>query len=290
MSLLYPWVLVLLPIYVLCVLFCKPQRQTIYFSNTKLLSQITKQKDIFIELLKFFVVATMIVALSSPVKKHSILFDSTKAYEISLILDISGSMKEANKFDISKEIVREFIDTRKNDAVALSIFADFAYIASPLTYDTKAVAKLVEYLEVGIAGKRKTALYEAIFLSSNLFKNSKSKNKIAILLTDGFDTAKTVPLQVAIDKARDMDIKIYCIGIGNDYDYDAVVLEKIATQTGAKFFQANSKNKLKEIYETIGKLEKSKIRSSKYIKYNYFYIYFVFSSLILSIILMISRR
>ncbi|OPX26340.1 MAG: hypothetical protein B1H07_04605 [Campylobacteraceae bacterium 4484_166] len=290
MSLLYPWVLALLPIYVLCIKFCKPTRQTIKFSNTKVLQQITKQKNITAEILKFLIVVCMVVALSSPVKKHTIMFDNTKGYEISLIFDISGSMLEADKFDISKKIVQEFITTRSNDAIALSIFADFAYIASPLTYDTKSIIKLLEYLEVGVAGKRKTALYEAIFLSSNLFKNSKSKNKIAIVLTDGYDTAKTVPLQVAIDKAKDLDIKVYCVGVGNERDYDASVLEYISKQTGAKFFQANSKKKLEDIYETIGKLEKSKIKSNKYIKYQYFYIYFMLVAFVFSLILMTIRR
>ncbi len=290
MSLLYPWVLILVPIYLLCVVFCKPQRQTIYFSNTRLLAQITKSKNIWHEILKFVITLSMVIALGSPVQKHDIKFDSTKGYEISLLFDISGSMKKANKFEISKQIVKEFVQTRKNDAIALSIFADFAYIASPLTYDTKAVANLLEYLEVGVAGKRKTALYEAIFLSSDLFKKSKSKNKIAILLTDGYDTAKSVPLEVAIEKAKDMDIKIYTVGIGDEYDYDSAVLDQIATQTGGKFFQANSKEKLKEIYDTIGKLEKSKIQTNKYIKYNYYYIYFVLLAFVASLILMMTRR
>ncbi len=290
MSLLYPWVLILVPIYLLCVVYCKPQRQMIYFSNTRLLAQITKSKNIWHEILKLVIVLSMVIALGSPVQKHDIKFDSTKGYEISLVFDISGSMLQSNKFEISKQIVSEFINSRKNDAIALSIFADFAYIASPLTYDTKAVANLLKYLEVGVAGKRKTALYEAIFLSSDLFKKSKSKNKIAILLTDGYDTAKSVPLEVAIEKAKDMDIKIYTVGIGDEYDYDSAVLDQIATQTGGKFFQANSKEKLKEIYDTIGKLEKSKIQTNKYIKYNYYYIYFVLLAFIASLILMMTRR
>jgi Ca-activated chloride channel family protein len=41
----------------------------------------------------------------------------------------------------------------------------------------------------GIAGQQRTALYEALFLSSKLFKGSHSKEKIAILLTDGIDNA-----------------------------------------------------------------------------------------------------
>jgi len=290
MSLIYPWVLILVPIYLLCVVYCKPQRQTIYFSNTRLLAQITKSKNIWHEILKFMIVLSMVIALGSPVQKHDIKFDSTKGYEISLVFDISGSMLQSNKFEISKQIVSEFIISRKNDAIALSIFADFAYIASPLTYDTKAVANLLKYLEVGVAGKRKTALYEAIFLSSDLFKKSKSKNKIAILLTDGYDTAKSVPLEVAIEKAKDMDIKIYTVGIGDEYDYDGVVLDNIATQTGGKFFQANSKEKLKEIYNTIDKLEKSKIQTNRYIKYNYYYIYFILLAFVASLILMMTRR
>ena len=165
-------------------------------------------------LLKFFTIIALTIALASPIQEDEVIVKNDKGYEISLILDASGSMQEYNKFGIVKAIVEDFIDKREHDKLALSIFADFAYVAVPLTYDKKSIKRLLSRLEVGIAGKQRTALYEALFLSSNLFKTSKSKEKIAILLTDGMDNTNTIPLDVAIKTAKKYNIKVYTVGIG----------------------------------------------------------------------------
>jgi Ca-activated chloride channel family protein len=214
-----------------------------------------------------------VVALANPVKKDEIQIDSSKGYEISLILDASGSMNEANKFGITKEILSDFVKKREHDRLALSIFADFAYVAVPLTYDKKALGELLNLLQVGVAGQRQTALYEALYMSSNLFKNSKAKNKIAILLTDGMDNTNSIPLDVAIKRAQKYGIKVYTIGIGGYGDYNPIVLQEIAKQTGGKFYEANSKQKIQAIYNEIDTLEKSEIKTDKFVKMEYFYQY-----------------
>ncbi len=286
----HPLFFLIIVVYLLCLKFCKTQKQTIYFSNMKLLKSITSKKYLFVELVKFFFVVLISTALSTPVQKDEIKFKNNKAYEISLVFDISGSMRESNKFNISKEILIDFIKKREADQIALSIFADFAYVASPLTYDKQTILKLLQYLEVGVVGNLKTALYEAIFLSSKLFENSKNQNKIAIVLTDGFDTANTVPLDVAIDKAKEQGIKIYTIGIGNSSDYNAEVLEQIALKTNGKFFQANTKERLKDIYDIIDKSQKTDIKNSKYIKIKHYFEYILYFASILLVLLMIIDR
>jgi Ca-activated chloride channel family protein len=182
-------------------------------------------------------------------------------------------MREGNKFGIVKDIVDDFIDKRAHDKLALSIFADFAYVAVPLTYDKKSIKRLLKRIDVGVAGMQRTALYEALFLSSNLFKSSNSKDKIAILLTDGVDNAGTIPMDVAIKTAKKYGIKVYTVGVGNVGDFNPAVLKKIANDTGGKYFFANTVEKLKEIYKTIDKLEKSEIKADKYIKKSYFFQY-----------------
>lgn len=287
---LYPYVFIILPIYLICSIFCKPKIQSIYFSNLSMLISVNKSNTKVIKIIKFLLILSIVTTLSSPVKKDDVIINNTKGYEISLILDASGSMREANKFTITKNILQEFIKQRKNDRLALSIFADFAYIAVPLTYDKKSLLNLLQYVEVGIAGQRQTALYEALFLSSNLFKNSKSKNKIAILLTDGYDNTNTIPLNIAISKAKKYKIKVYTVGIGAMGDYDPNVLKSIAQQTGGKFFKANSIAQLKLIYETINSLEKSEFKSQKYVKKEYFYQYPLDIAIVLLFMLLILNR
>ena len=269
----YPYAFVFLIIYFICIYFCKQKSQSLYFSNTKLLKSVTKNQGLLIKILRFLIVLSIIIAIASPIKTNEVIIDQNKGYEISIILDTSGSMLESNKFKITKEILSDYIKKRKTDRLALSIFADFAYVAVPLTYDKKSLLNLLEHVEVGIAGKSRTSLYEALFLSSNLFENSKSKHKIAILLTDGMNNVDTIPLEVAISRANKYGIKVYTVGIGNSHDYNINVLDQIANETGAKSFEANSVEMLQKIYDTIDKLEKSDIKIQKYIKKEYFYQY-----------------
>jgi Ca-activated chloride channel family protein len=223
--------------------------------------------------LEFLMVLFLTIALASPYTQDDVIIEKDKGYEISMILDASGSMKEYNKFGIVKEIVTEFVDMRKHDKLGLTIFADFSYVAIPLTYDKESIKRLLERIDVGIAGQRKTALYEALFMSSKLFKESKAKEKVAILLTDGVNNVENIPLEVAINTAKKYGIKVYVIGVGQRGEYNASVLKKIATQTHGQFFEANSIEKLKEIYNVINQLEKSEIKIDKYIKKSYYFQY-----------------
>ncbi len=286
----YP-VFFLLPLfYLMCSKFCKAKNEAIYFPGAQLIKKASKRYSSVESIIKFLIVLGMSTALASPVIKDEVKIQNDKGYEISLIMDASGSMSENNKFGILKQIVGDFLDKRSHDKIGLTIFADFAYVAVPLTYDKKSIKRLLKRLDVGVAGTSRTALYEALFLSSNLFKNSHAKNKIAILLTDGMDNTGTIPLDVAIKTVQKYGIKVYTIGIGNRGDFDARILQKIATQSGGKFFSANSVERLKEIYQTINKLEKSEIKTNKYIKKRYYFQYPLTFALVLLVWFLYTRN
>jgi len=272
----YPFAFLLLILFFVCEKWCKPKALSLYFPNIKLLQQVAKKRQWLLKSLKILTVVALVTALASPIKEDSVVVKNDKGYEISLILDASGSMKMPglDKFAIVKDIVNDFIDQRKHDKLALSIFADFAYVAVPLTYDKKSIKRLLSRVDVGIAGRQRTALNEALFLSSNLFKSSESKEKIAILLTDGVDNAKSIPLNVAINTAKKYGIKVYTVGVGAEgRDFDPRPLRQISKETGGRYFKGDSVEKLKEIYATIDKLEKSEIKADKYVKKTYFFQY-----------------
>ena len=277
----YPIVFVILLLFYICSRWCKQKGISIYFPNMAMLKRASKKSSLLSNFLKIFTIIALVTALASPIKEDDVIVKNDKGYEISLILDASGSMQEYNKFDIVKNIVDDFIDKRKHDKLALSIFADFAYVAVPLTYDKKSIKRLLSRIDVGIAGRQRTALYEALFLSSNLFKTSKSKEKIAILLTDGVDNANTIPLDVAIKTAQKYGIKVYTIGVGRaGMDFNPAVLKKIAKETGGRYFAGDSVEKLQNIYKTIDKLEKSEIKADKYVKKSYYFQYFLLLGLL----------
>jgi len=111
---------------------------------------------------------------------------------------------------------------------------------------------------------------------------SKSKSKVAILLTDGYSTRgiDKIPLNIALDMAKKEGVKIYPIGIGNSREYNDRVLLQIAKETGGVAFGASSASKLQEIYAKIDELEKSEIKAQTYTSLNYLYMFPLFISLL----------
>lgn len=282
---LYPYAFILLIIYIICQKYCKEKSQSIYFSNLKMLDKVSSNNNMLINILKFTIVFFIILALATPVKKEDVTLNNNKGYEISLMIDVSAGMRDDDKFKITKKIVKEFIQKRKTDRLALSVFANFAYTAVPLTYDKNSLLQTLNYIEVGVAGYRDTALYEALYLGSDICKHSTTKNKIAILLTDGLNTVDTISLNTAIKKAKKYGIKVYTIGVGNNIYFSTKALQKIAKETGGKYYAANKPQKLKDIYDNINQLEKSKIKTIKYNYYKYFFQYPIYISIFLILIL-----
>jgi len=286
----YPYLFVLVVLFFICEKFCKAKRQRLILPNMPMLKKVAQKQSLFINALKLLMVALIVTALASPIKEDEIVVQNDKGYEISLLLDASGSMEQSNKFDIVKDIVLDFLTKREHDKLGLTIFADFAYVAIPLTYDKKSISELLQMIDVGIAGKQRTALYEALFMSSKLFKESTSKHKIAILLTDGIDNAGTIPLNVAVKTAKKYDIKVYVIGVGSRRDIDVTVLESIAAETGGKFYMAGTSERIKAIYDEIDSLEKSEIKANKYVKKHYFYQYPLGAAIAVMFLSIFARR
>jgi len=280
----YPYVLLIILLSVACLFLCKEKKRAIYFPNVALVSSLARSKQLLLNSLRLSILSFIIIGLASPIKTEQIILDNTQGHEISIILDASGSMASHNKFTIVKEIIADFIAKRTTDKLALSVFADFAYTVVPLTYDKKSVIKMLNNIDIGVAGKRKTALYEALFLSAKLFNNSKSKERIAILLTDGRDNTDSVPLEMAIERAKENQIKVYTVAVGDPRDYNGEVLNYIAQSTQAKFFTANNKQTIEAIYQQINQLEKSDINLNKYEKKTYYFQYPIGLALLLLLI------
>ncbi len=238
----------------------------------------------------------------SPVKDAPYEMAPKEGYDIALILDSSDSMSvkgfdnadvQMSKFDALKMVVNDFIAKRPDDNIGLVVFGAYSFIASPLTYDKNIVQKVVEQLYTSMAGQT-TALYDSLAQGVDLLKNSKAKSKIAILLTDGYNTpeATKIPLHVALAMAQKEGVKVYTIGVGEDGEFDRALLEHIAKTTGAKSYAASDASQLQLIYNDIDGLEKSKIKSQNFTDVHYFYFYPLFFGLLtlMGYVFMINKR
>jgi len=282
----YPYVALVLVVFLLCAYFCKMKVVSIYFPHTKVFMSSSISASRLLFLLKWLGIVMLVISLMSPVKDEPYELKPKDGYEIALILDASESMSARGfdrdnpyltRFDVVKDIVSDFINKRKTDNIGLVLFGAYSFIASPLTYDKNILKGIVSQFYIGMAG-RYTALYTSLAQGVNLLKMSKSKTKVAILLTDGYSTPNVdkIPLDVALDMAKKEGVKVYPIGISNEYNKK--VLLKIAKETGGVAFGASNASELKAIYQYIDELEKSKIKAETFSYLHYYYVYPLFIS------------
>lgn len=235
-------------------------------------------------IVKILIFILLCISLASPVIVDKLSPLNRFGKDIVISIDASGSMnssgfdfedelsegKRLSRFEITKIIVSEFIQKRLNDNIGIVLYGDFAFIASPITYEKEIVTKMLEYLTQGMAGQN-TAIGEAIAQSVRAFKHSHAKTKIIILLSDGEHNSGTISPRDALSLAVENGIKIYTIAIGNKGEADEALLETIAKKSDGEFFRATSAKELKKVYSEIDKLESSKIKSREYVLKEYFY-------------------
>jgi Ca-activated chloride channel homolog len=214
----YPYFLLLIILFIICSIYCKAKTPTYLIPHLNIY-QFANQKSMFlINILKFLVIIFSIIALASPIKIKDTIMLKNNGINILLNLDASGSMKEQdldnndskNRFDVVKEIVKDFMDKRTADNIGIVLFGDSVLIASPLSFDKDSQKQIIDYLDVEMAGQR-TALIDSLASSINILKNQKAKSNIIILLSDGEDNSSKVPLDVVLKLLNKYNIKAYTI-------------------------------------------------------------------------------
>jgi Ca-activated chloride channel family protein len=286
----YPWLLGLIIVFIVCAVFCKIKAKSIYFPHLSSLMLGSKHRSLLLPLLKWLGIIFAIVALASPVLTKEYSNSKKHGRDIVLIVDTSESMKQQgfeatnrakNKFDVVKEVAADFVEKRENDRIGLITFADIAFVASPLTFETDFLQKIIGMQRLGIAGRR-TAINDALVQSYSMLEKSKAKSKIVILLTDGIDNMS----QITVDEVKSLvsksDVKLYTIGVGTERDFDGAYLQSLAKAGKGKAFGARNSAMLSKIYDEIDRLEVSKIDDKKVVQHTYLFTYpLVFSILLL---------
>ena len=279
-SFLYPYALLLL-LLLPCFVWCRKKAQILYFPKEEWLPKQSFAWDNLL-LWTMAIYALMVIALASPFYYSTKSSSHKKGRDLVLILDTSGSMAERgfnkdnpslSKYDTSVTLAKAFIKNRHDDNVGLVVFGTFAFTASPLTYDLKALLEMFDLMSsVGIAGTS-TAIGDALVEGVNSLNVGKAKSKVLILLTDGVHNAGKHSPRQAVTLAQEQGVKIYTIGIGKKGDYDIPLLKSIAKDSEAKSFFCQNSDELEEVYREISKLEPSPIRSEEYLNQVSLFVY-----------------
>ena len=262
----------------------------------------------FLKITKYIILSGLILALARP-RTFTVSDDrdETKGVDIFLAVDVSPSMLakdlDPDRITALKNIAKDFVKKRTSDRIGLVEYWGEAITKVPLTSDHQVILDELNEMNpsLDLSG---TAIGEGLSVAVNHLKNSKSKSKIIILMTDGVNTVpNAMPPQIAGELAKNYGIKVYTIGIGtNGYalfpvidvfgisfeeqkvEIDEATLSEIAKITGGKYFRATSNESLESIYNEIDTLEKSRIKTNKVYNYDEYFRVFLWISLVFLVI------
>jgi len=238
---------------------------TNFFKNYKL-GNIFKYFSIGLNTL---ILILILISLARPQKGRVYEETETKGLDIMLCLDISGTMQAEdfspkNRLYVAKERAKEFIQKRPGDRIGLVIFAVTSMTQCPLTSDHKILNDILDRIDYGII-QDGTAIGMGLATAVARLKDSKAKEKVVILLTDGLNNAGEVDPITAAKLAQAYNIKVY---VREEIDLDMETLEQISALTQGKAFLATDAQALKTIYDEIDKLEPTTFKVSKHTVYS----------------------
>lgn len=313
----YPWVLylfLLLPILIFVYRRNYRRPATFKVSTTYFIKKSTSFKtrtQHFPFVLRMFALAFLIIALARPRNKFSVSETNGEGIDIMLCLDISGSMN-ANDFapsrlEAAKAVAADFVSARPGDRIGITIFSIVSYTLCPVTTDHSIVLQQLAGIRSGYLEEEGTAIGSGLATSVDGLRKSDAKSKIVILLTDGVNIGGTISPDIATNLAKKFGIKVYTIGIGSkgtmnlppgedsdsesdiSLDFNAELLQTIASETGGEFYYARDTDALQKVYKNINQLEKSKVAVTTYNQYTDKYLPWLLMALILLSVEMILR-
>ncbi len=237
------------------------------------------------DLLLAFIFALIIISLARPQKTNERVEQWTEGIDIMLVIDISESMQiqdfQPNRLEAAKETALKFIDGRFQDRIGLVIFSGDAYSLSPLTLDYELLKGYIRDIDFAMIENRGTAIGSALAVGTNRMRESETKSKVLILLSDGDNTAGNIDPVTAAELAHAYDIKIYTIAIGREgrvpfgKDFfgrtryventlDETNLRKIARIGEGQFFRVSDNQALENVFALIDQYEKAEIKETRF--------------------------
>ena len=222
----------------------------------------------------------LLTAISQPTVNGNAIAQTASGRAMAIAIDLSGSMERedftldgntTDRLSIVKAVAGKFIEAQKGNRIALVLFAEEAFIASPLSFDTRAVSSYLHSAGIGMAG-RSTAIGDALGLAIQSLRGDPATSKAIVLLSDGTNNAGTVEPEGAANLAAELNITIHTIAMASDLqadgyqtspsaDLDEATLQNIAELSGGSFFRAHSTSELQAIYTEIEKLESAETQA-----------------------------
>jgi Ca-activated chloride channel family protein len=202
-----------------------------------------------------------------------------------IALDISQSMQiedfKPNRLQAAKDVARDFINGRKQDRIGLVVFSGDAFSLAPLTTDYDLLKNYLEDINFEMIESRGTAIGSALAVLTNRMRESDTKSKVGILISDGDNTAGNIDPITSAELAAAYGIKLYTIVVGKEgmvpygKDFfgrpqmventvDETTMRKIAEIGTGEFFRVTDNEALVNVFKRIDQYEKAEIKENRF--------------------------
>jgi len=261
--------------------------------------------------LTFAIIVIGIIVAARPQFGTKVEKVERKGIELVIAIDVSQSMLardvKPDRLSRAKQILTRIIDERKNDKVAIIVFAGEAYVQLPMTADNQSAKLFLETIDTNLVPVQGTVIGSAINIGMNSFTSEKDIDKAMIIITDG-ENHEGNAVEMATEAAN-RGIQVNVVGIGslegvpvpvseysNDVKKDSegkVVISKLNEQMCNEIAAAgqglyvradNSNNALKSLQAELEKLQKKNYEGVAYSEYDEKYQIFAWAMLILLLV------
>ncbi len=253
-------------------------------------------------LLHLLAIALLILAAARPTRKTA-EEAQVEGIDIYVALDLSGSMQAVdvddqtlrdlqargrepdNRFDIARDVLADFVRSRRVDRIGMVVFARDAFLQFPLTLDYNTILTQLDNLELGDIDGAGTAIGNALGRAVAGLQHSDARTRIIVLITDGDRRGGNISPMQAASFAKELNIPIFPILIGQegksripvgrnlltnqlsyrlqDYPVDPKLLQQLAEETGGTFYRAVDRKDLEQnIHKILDGFEKSRIKDA----------------------------
>lgn len=264
----------------------------------------------------------LLIALARPrVESTEVL--TGEGVDIVVALDMSGSMNAVdktfdeiravqagghdpeNRFEVARSVLKSFVASRSEDRIGLVVFGEDAYLKFPLTLDYVRILEALDGLVLDNGMRRQegegctnsctiggaaTAIGDALGRAYGRLKDSTSKSKNILLITDGKNNKSTIdPRTIAAyigEQPERRRARVFTILVGSGantkvpapdpfrgqvardergltvYDTpdqpfptDPALLQEIAEKTGARYFESYDEQRFREVFEDLERTE-----------------------------------
>lgn len=239
----------------------------------------------FPEIIFAIALSLILVALARPQRTNEKVEQWSEGIDIMLAIDISQSMQIEdfipNRLEAAKNVARDFIGGRIQDRIGIVVFSGDAFSLAPLTTDYALLNSYINDISFDMIESRGTAIGSAMAVVTNRMRESDSKSKVCILLSDGDNTAGNIDPITAAELAAAYNIKTYTIIVGKEgmvpfgKDYfgrpnmventiDETTMRKIASIGSGQFFRVTDNEALKVVFQRINEYEKAEIKETRF--------------------------